>query len=169
MISDRLLQIEHVEGRGNGGGLAYEGTVNGIDVYGCNMPKERSVLLSAKMLRSVIHHGLADNHFARTEYRESADLHKGEIVIEFDQDAEWSQTPIFEFALSALLPDVVEADGETAEGSIAAGNEVHSSSERAPQTPPLAENASAPQGVLAPDTAGADPEAFAEPGGQPHV
>lgn len=95
------LEINHVSGRGNGGGIAYQATVNGIDVYiERQMPHDRAILFADMALRSIEHMTVAaDGHIAEVIFEEGKDPHKSIIRVRFDQRTEWDNLPIFEFVL----------------------------------------------------------------------
>jgi len=93
------MVIEYLEGRGNGGGLSYEATVNGIDVYGSNMLDDRSVLFSGRDLLSVTHHELADGHPTTVTFTCGENPHNGTLTVRFDQTTQWRNAPIVEFVI----------------------------------------------------------------------
>jgi hypothetical protein len=107
------LRIDYLSGRGNGGGIAYEATVNGVDVYIAHqMPRDRAVLFSDMALRSIEHMTIAaDGRIAEVTFEEGRDPHKSIIRVRFDQRAGWDNSPIFEF----VLEDVSAADEEDIE------------------------------------------------------
>ena len=76
------IKVEHHSGRGNGGGVAYIATVEGIDVFmASGSPKDASVLLSATALRSVTYHRVPPGHaFVTLRFEEGDDLRKGAFV-----------------------------------------------------------------------------------------
>jgi hypothetical protein len=107
------LRIDYLSGRGNGGGIAYEATVNGIDVFCAQqMPRDRALLFSDKALRSIEHMTVAaDGHIAEVTLDEGKDPRKSIIRVRFDQWVEWDNSLIFEF----VLEDVAAADEDDIE------------------------------------------------------
>ena len=103
------MVIAHLQGKGNGGGLSYEATINGIDVYGTNMPEDRSVLFSAEDLRLVVHRDVAKGRSTIVSFEYDDDPHNGTIKVEFDQHAVWRDSPVVELILGEIYgPPAVE-------------------------------------------------------------
>jgi hypothetical protein len=108
------LRIDHLSGRGNGGGIAYEATVNDIDVYIAHqMPRDRAVLFSDMTLRSIEHMTVAaDGHIAEVTFEEGSDPRKSIMRARFDQRAGWDNSPIFEFVLENAATTAEEDVGD---------------------------------------------------------
>jgi hypothetical protein len=109
------LIVEHRSGRGNSGGVAYEATVNGIDIYGTNMPEDRSVLFSDRDLECVTHHERQDGRLTTVAFEADDDPHQGRLIVKFDQRITWRPTPVFEFVLGEMAgPDQpgIDDDGD---------------------------------------------------------
>lgn len=95
-------KVKHLEGRGDGGGVAYVATVEGIDVYAASgMPSQTSLLLSATALRSVTFAAVPEDHaFVTLRIEEGDDPRMGNLVASFSQSVSWDASPAIEFRLA---------------------------------------------------------------------
>ena len=104
--------IEHVQGRPSGGGTAYIGAIDGVEVFTADVEDGHSYLFSALMLETVSYRLVTPDAFVSLEFEEGDNPWGGTVVVRFAQHVVWRDTPIIDL----VTADALEGE-ETATGA----------------------------------------------------
>jgi hypothetical protein len=98
--------VVHEKDVRSGGGVGYQGTIEGIRVYaGPNILTGKALLCSSQIIRSIrygIVHG--ENDVADFEFVDSDDPAKSQVRIKFAQEIEWLDDQFVEFSFEKSKP-----------------------------------------------------------------
>lgn len=93
------FNIERKDDLGGGGGLAYVGTLNGIDVYQWNDDRD-ALLFCPLMAEAIIYAPVGPNReVADFEFVDDQDPTQSQVKLRFSQDVKWSGGTIIHFAI----------------------------------------------------------------------
>jgi hypothetical protein len=95
-----FIEIKRLARKPSGGGIAYEATVNGLDVFLAQFNADHSYLFSTRKLQSIIHRWVERDKFVTAEFEEGNDPSRGTIVIRFSQETRWRSTRTIQFVLT---------------------------------------------------------------------
>jgi hypothetical protein len=108
---DRL--IEYVQGRPSGGGTAYVGAIDGVEVFTADVEDGHSYLFSALMLETVSYLLVTPDAFVSLEFEEGDNPWGGRVVVRFAQHVVWRDTPIIDLVTEDALEGEETATGPT--------------------------------------------------------
>jgi hypothetical protein len=97
-----FLEIERLEGRRSGGGLAYLATVNGLEVFTAQIAANHSYLFSTHKLESITYRWVEPGKFVTAEFEDGDDPAQGKLAIRFSQEARWSSARTIKFVLTEV-------------------------------------------------------------------
>ncbi|MDM9645793.1 hypothetical protein [Rhizobium sp. S163] len=90
------------------GAASYIATIEGVDVFGVDMPAGTAWLFSGELLQQVSYSGVrTSDHCVDLEYIASDDLN-GSLRLSYRQKSTWAETPIFE----VITPDPDDLDND---------------------------------------------------------
>jgi hypothetical protein len=89
----------------SGGGTAYIGTIDGVEVFTTDVEDGHSYLFSAQMLESVSYHLVTPDAFASVEFEEGDNPWGGTVVVRFAQQVVWRNTIVIDLTTDDKLVD----------------------------------------------------------------
>jgi hypothetical protein len=98
-------RIERVLGHASGGGIAYIGTIDDVEVFTADVEDGHSYLFSAQMLESVSYRLATPDAFVSVEFEEGDNPWGGTVVVRFAQQVVWRDTIIIDLTTDDALID----------------------------------------------------------------
>ncbi|WP_213772875.1 hypothetical protein [Bradyrhizobium sp. dw_78] len=92
------FDVWHVRNMPSGGGVGYQGTINGVHVYSANVMVNQALLCSSEIIRSIdydVVHG--DGDVVDFSFIDGEDLSRSKVRLRFSQHIEWADTPVVKF------------------------------------------------------------------------
>jgi hypothetical protein len=98
-------RVERVLGHASGGGTAYIGTIDGVEVFTADVEDGHSYLFSAQMLESVSYRLVTPDAFVSVEFEEGDNPWGGTVVVRFAQQVVWRDTIVIDLTTDDELVD----------------------------------------------------------------